>query len=71
MGAVRPALTDELVAIIRRYAAPIPPPARCRFYEQVDQELLEADELGPGEVARTCRKVQRRFTEGARRAASR
>jgi hypothetical protein len=65
------ALSDELVAIIRRYAAPIPPPARCQFYEQVDQELLEADELGPGVVARTCRKVRRRLTEGARRAASR
>jgi hypothetical protein len=33
------ALTEELIEIVRRYAAPIPPPARSRFYELVDRKL--------------------------------
>jgi hypothetical protein len=44
-------LTEELVTIIKTYAAPIPPPARSRFYEMVDRALGKR-ELGAGIVAR-------------------
>jgi hypothetical protein len=56
-----PADAAELGAIIRRYAAPLAPAARSRFYVEVDRELGNAPVLGPGLVARTCAKIQRKF----------
>jgi hypothetical protein len=52
---------DELAAIIRSHAKPIPAPARQRFYEAVDDALDGVGELGPGIVARVCARVQRQF----------
>jgi hypothetical protein len=49
----------ELAEIIRSYAAPLAPPVRNRFYEEVDRELGAGCVLGAGLVARVCARVQR------------
>ena len=49
----------ESVAILRRYAEPIAPALRSRFYEAVDRALV--GEPGQGSYARACREVQPRF----------
>jgi hypothetical protein len=54
------ALTEELVEIVRTYAAPIAPSMRPRFYEMVDRKLREC-ELGAGIVARVCAEVPKEF----------
>ena len=54
------AMVPELAEIIRQHALPIAPAKRSRFYELVDREL-SGSELGPGIVARACRKAQKEF----------
>ena len=55
------ALEADLIEIVRFAAAPIPPPARSWFYEVVDRLLRSKPVLGPGSVARACRRAQREF----------
>ena len=38
----------EMIEIVRAYAAPIPSPARPRFYELVDRELGNAPDSRTG-----------------------
>jgi len=55
-------LEDELVEIVRGYAAPLLPGAKAKFLELVDRALREeALPFGAGSVARVCARVQREF----------
>jgi hypothetical protein len=48
----------ELVRIIKDAAAPLLPGSRSKFYARVGALLHEERELGPGAVARCCRRAQ-------------
>jgi hypothetical protein len=54
-------LSDDELSAVMAAARPLDVRVRDAFLQQVADELARCDVVGPGNVARICREVQRQF----------
>jgi hypothetical protein len=62
-------LNDEEIDVLMGLAAPIAYGRRDEFLQAVASTLAGSPQVGPGEIYRAAREVQRHFTLGAQREA--